>query len=312
MLVACHQVTARLPGADCEHDAPGQVDDQHPDQEIRRRRKFRALADDAVPGCDTGLRAGCQPFDRRGEASEAVEYPPGRDERREGEQQEHDRVGEDDATRTRIHRERRVTDPGDDERLSVTQVGQAGQQDRRTLGHDDEVAAERDDDRQSGGDLHAPAVETLAEVVGDGRRAAPAQVAPEEQCAVDITYRGPLREQQERTHLPVVCEAGLAEEQRRAVHARHQRPDDQDRRCPPARDIVVVELADAPAREITDDDVDDDAGDDRPGEDIHQFIRYRAMSARNGASMATMLKGVRSNFPFSDAFDDSRALETWT
>ncbi len=115
MLVLGHQVPAGLPGADGINQEPAYVDDHCPDQVVDRRGPVSATADDAVPGHQVFLAFdGDQLFDDGRRPAEVFDQEYDRRNAGEREQQEHQRVGQNDAARARIHREGRVAEPGGD------------------------------------------------------------------------------------------------------------------------------------------------------------------------------------------------------
>ena len=76
------------------------------------------------------------------------------------------------------------------------------------------------------------------------KRAAAPQVPAEKQRADDVADDVDGDERQHQGAVAGVRHAGLAEECRRAQEARHQRAEDQQCRRLPARDEVVLEVAD--------------------------------------------------------------------
>ena len=156
MFVTGDQVTAGLPGADRVDQAPRHCQRYIPQREIQHRREWRVTTHDAVPGHQVRLfrQCGQVPDGRCPSAGILYEEEQGQNgDRRE--QQKHQCVGQDHSTRSRIHRERRIADPADNQRLSETEISNVREQKRHTLGDRQQVAAQTENNGNTRSHLHA-------------------------------------------------------------------------------------------------------------------------------------------------------------
>ena len=197
------------------------------------------------------------------------------------EQHEHHRVGDHHAAGTRVQREQRVAQPGHHQGGAKRQAGHLVHDGSRALRHHDQVGRAAQDDRDPGDGLHAPAVEPLAEILGQGQGAAAAEEAAEPQPARHVTDAVDGGQYDQNRGVARVTETRFAHEGVGAHQAGDQRADDQQRGRLAAGHEIVLEVLDAPPRVVAHHQVDDDADQHAGREEVHGMLRIVHQALRS-------------------------------